>query len=258
MKKTLIIILAAAMLLTLAACAKTPAPAPSAEPTPAAPAAYAGEDTFVISRDGEDFVIGSAGLGASPKEVCDLYGYELDLSDEQMKAWANGPVPPIGGDIRFGMSYAEVYERVTGTKTDVDPAALGATIIPFDSGYVNSYAGALTRLRFQFDPEKDQLYVMGLDLMTEEPAKLWLELYDKFTELFGEPDSLSGGSLPFQTPEELNDYMSDPHRGCAVAWSGGTKGMTLEIHHDWQGELYVCVEMKWLELMPGYAAAQQG
>ena len=250
MKKTLIIILALAMLLTLAACAKTPT-APSAEPTPTVPAAYAGEDTFVISRDGEDFVIGSAGIAASPKEVCDFYGYELDLSDEQMKAWADGPVPPIGGDIRFGMSYAEVFERITGEKTDMEPSMLLGT------DYANSYAGALTRIRFQFDAESDKLYLIGLDLTTGEPAKLWLELYDKFTELFGEPDSMSGGSLPFATPEELNDYLSDAHRGCAVAWSGGTKGMSLEIHHDWQGELHVSVEMKWLELMPGYAQAQQ-
>jgi hypothetical protein len=255
MKKTLIIILAAAMLLSLAACAKAPAPAPTEEPTPAAPAPYAGEDTFVISRDGEDFVIGSAGLGASPKEVCDFYGYELDLSDEQAAARANGPVPPIGGDIRFGMSYAEVFERVTGTKTDVDPAALGATIIPFDSGYVNSYAGALTRLRFQIDPEKDQLYLMGLDFMTDDPAAEWFALLEKFTQAFGEPTTPPRGD--YTTPEELTDHLADGKHYAAAAWEGETKGLALMIRPH-GSELSVSVEMKWLDLMPGFAASQQG
>lgn len=249
MKKAPLFVATAVVLLSLAACAKAPAPAPSAEPTPAAPAAYAGEDTFVISREGEDLVIGSAGLAVSPKEVCDFYGYELDLSDEQAVAWADGPVPPIDGDIRFGMSYAEVFERVTGTKTDMEPS------MTLGSDYANAYAGALTRMRFQFDVESDRLYLMGLDFMTDDPAAEWFALLEKFTEAFGEPTTPPRGD--YTTPEELTAHLSDGKHYAAAAWEGETKGLALMIRPDGEG-LSVLVEMKWLELMPGFAAAQQG
>ena len=251
MKKLLIFILAVAMLLSLAACAKAPAPAPTEEPTPAASAPYAGEDTFVISRDGEDFVIGSAGLGASPKEVCDLYGYELDLSDEQAAAWADGPVPPIGGDIRFGMSYAEVFERIMGTRTDMEPNMSLGTV------YANSYAGALTRLRFQFDMESDKLYLIGLDLMTEDKAAAWFALYDKFTELFGEP-IMTQMTDSFTTPEELSEQLAGGRLVPAAAWGSQTKYLTLMLRAAGGREPELTVEMVWQDLMPGFAAAQQG
>ena len=247
MKKTLIIILAAAMLLTLAACAKTPAPAPSAEPTPAAPAAYAGEDTFVISREGDDFIIGSTGLDMTAKEVCYAYGAEFVPYDNGTEE--NGKVPPIGGNIRFGMSYAEVVERITGVREELEPS------LTLSSGYVNSYAGALTRLRFQFDVESDQLYLMGLDFMTDDPAAEWFALLEKFTQAFGEPTTPPRGN--YTTPEELTDHLADGKHYAAAAWEGETKGLALMIRPH-GSELSVSVEMKWLDLMPGFAAAQQG
>jgi hypothetical protein len=248
MRKILIIILAAAMLLTLAACAKTPGADPTADPTPAAPAAYAGEDTFVISREGEDFVIGSAGLGVTVQEVCEAYGVELEIGADPINAVA-AAVPPVGGDIRFGMSYAEVAERLTGVKQEREPS------MTLSSRYVNSYAGALTRMRFQFDVESDRLYLMGLDFMTDDPAAEWYALLEKFTQAFGEPTTPPRGD--YTTPEELTAHLSDGKHYAAAAWEGETKGLALMIRPH-GSELSVSVEMKWLDLMPGFAAAQQG
>ena len=246
MKKRIIpLVLALAMLLTLAACAKTPAPAPSAEPT--APAVWAGEDTFVISREGDDFIIGSTGLDMTAKEVCDAYGAEFVPDDNGTEE--NGKVPPIGGNIRFGMSYAEVVERLTGVRQELEPS------LTLSSGYVNSYAGALTRLRFQFDVESDQLYLMGLDFMTDDPAAEWFALLEKFTQAFGEPTTPPRGD--YTTPEELTAHLADGKHYAAAAWEGETKGLALMIRPQ-GSELSVSVEMKWLDLMPGMARVQAG
>lgn len=246
MKKRMIpLVLALAMLLSLAACAKQPAPAPSAEPT--APAVWAGEDTFVISREGEDFVIGSTGLDMTAKEVCDAYGAEFVPYDNGTEE--NGKVPPIGGDIRFGMSYAEVVERLTGVRQELEPS------LTLSSGYVNSYAGALTRMRFQFDVESDRLYLMGLDFMTDDPAAEWFALLEKFTQAFGEPTTPPRGD--YTTPEELTAHLADGKHYAAAAWEGETKGLALMIRPQ-GSELSVSVEMKWLDLMPGMAGVQAG
>ena len=244
MKKRIILLaLALAMLLTLAACGKTPAP--SAEPT--APAVWSGEDTFVISRDGEDFVISGAGFDVTAKEVCEAYGAEFVPYDNG--AEADGKVPPVGGDIRFGMSYAAVAERLTGIRQELEPS------MTLSSGYVNSYAGALTRLRFQFDVESDRLYLMGLDFATDDPAAEWYALLEKFTQAFGEPTTPPRGD--YTTPEELSAYLADGRHYAAAAWEGGTKGLALMISPQ-GSELSVSVEMKWLDLMPGMAGAQAG
>ncbi|MBR6311969.1 MAG: hypothetical protein IKR51_03225, partial [Oscillospiraceae bacterium] len=182
-------------------------------------------------------------------QVCETYGYDLDTSDEQMAALADGPVPPIGGDIRFGMSYGEVAERLTGVRQELEPS------LTLSSGYVNSYAGALTRLRFQFDVESDQLYLMGLDFMTDDPAAEWFALLEKFTQAFGEPTTPPRGD--YTTPEELTDHLADGKHYAAAAWEGETKGLALMIRPH-GSELSVSVEMKWLDLMPGMAGVQAG
>ena len=248
MKKRIIpLVLALAMLLTLAACAKAPAPAPSAEPT--APAVWAGEDTFVISREGEDFVISGAGFDVTRKEVCGVYGHDINEEGPVEDEWANGPVPPIGGDIRFGMSCGEVAERLTGVRQELEPS------LTLSSGYVNSYAGALTRMRFQFDVESDRLYLMGLDFMTDDPAAEWFALLEKFTQAFGEPTTPPRGD--YTTPEELTAHLADGKHYAAAAWEGETKGLALMIRPQ-GSELSVSVEMKWLDLMPGMAGVQAG
>jgi len=248
MKKRIIpLVLALALLLTLAGCAKTPAPAPSAEPTQeptAAPSSeptpgvpqtpppsalpplpekidYIMEDTFIISRDGDDFVISSAGLGVSPKQVCETYGYDLDTSDEQMAAWADGPVPPIGGDIRYGMSYGEVFERISGTPTDREPNSIAMT------DYCNSYAGALCRLQFQFDGESHEVYHISLWFDADSDlAATWFELYRKFTELFGEPFT-AYGTDSFTTPDELRPILEEGEMAGCV-WGTEEKYLNLK------------------------------
>ena len=76
-----------------------------------------------------------------------------------------------------------------------------------------------------------------------------------FTEAFGEPTTPPRGD--YTTPEELTAHLSDGKHYAAAAWEGETKGLALMIRPGGEG-LSVLVEMKWLELMPGFAAAQQG
>lgn len=225
-------------------------PPPSALPPLAEKRDYIMEDTFVISRDGDDFVVSSAGLDVTLKEVCDAYGRDINEDGQVEDEWANGKAPPVGGDIRFGMSYAEVRERLSGMTADVEPSMM------YGTDYTNSYAGSLTRLRVQFDTENYRLNLIGFDVMDDDKAAAWFELYRRFTELLGEPVS-SRMTDSFATPEELNALLEERDIAPAIAWGNEEKYLTLMLRPIGQGEIQLYVEMVWQNLMPGNDGQQE-
>jgi hypothetical protein len=260
-KRLMSLILAATLLLSLASCAKAPAPAPSAEPTPAEPQTpppsalpplpekldYIMEDTIVISRDGDDFVVSSAGLGVTQKDVAEAYGRELNslVAEELAK---HAPAPE-GGDIRFGTSYREAYERIYGEQAENED--LTALI----TDHTNSYAGALCQLSVQFNSEKKVSFI-GLWFRPEDDsAATWFELYRKFTELFGAPSEALGTGA-FSNTDELRALIEEGKMP-GIIWGGEEKNIFLRLQKVQQGPQLVpavTVQMVWRETSP----SQQG
>jgi hypothetical protein len=202
------------------------------------------EDTFAISRDGDDFIISGTGLGATPKQVAAAYGYdrgsldgklaELEEGlanqgvvtpiDEGRSNWNDSQCPPVGGGIRFGMSLGEVCERVTGKPSDRRP---DFDSIQFGTDLANSYAGALAWIRFSFDVPSDQLYLLRITLISDDTAATWFEVYRKLSEQFGEPVWTETAGATFSSPEELNAMLEDGSSAASVMWGAYEKTMIL-------------------------------
>ena len=258
MKRMPIFLIVLALVLSLAACAKAPSPAPSTEPTAApspartiAPAAepspdptaeptteptaepapepalpplaekrdYIMEDTFVISLDGDDFVISSSGLDATKEQVADAYGYDIRGNYPD---FTDGPLPPEGGEIRIASSFADAWEALYGEPREGYPLTAAAT------EYCNSYAGALCQMTLQFDLDLDRLYLIAFTFdRSDDDAETWVELYRKFTESFGEPLAAYDTEL-FTTPDELRVLLEEGDAEPGVAWGNEAKHIILK------------------------------
>ena len=224
---------------------------------------YAMEDTFVISRDGEDFVLSSAGLDATTMDVYAAYGVGLSSEYPAVEVYSEGALPPIGGDIRFGTSYAEAYERICGAPCDREPGALLGT------GYCNSYAGALCKIQLQIDAE-ERVYFIGIYFEEGgDDAATWFELYRKFTELFGEPmtawaegrarqASSTNYTDYFSTPDELRALLEEGRYDPGIVWGDEQKAVVVKMNPITEGRRQLCIQMVWYtDPAPMYGSTTQ-
>ena len=264
-RRTALMIVAAALIIAVAAAgfafAGRPAratPAPElvssvrpgeSSPLPPLPEARVCrmEDTFVISRDGDDFVISPSGSGATRRQVAEAYLYDLknDYPD-----FVDGPAAP-SGDIRFGMSYAEVMESLTGEPFEGEPDIN----LVIETDEFNSFAGNSCRMQFNFMRRFEgcgdsiQLYRIKLEFEEGGEEETFFELYRRFTETFGEP-TFAWGTEDFQTADELR-ALSDHFIWPSVLWSRGDKSITLGIGGTTYGIYRVYVGMEWWCDLPG-------
>jgi hypothetical protein len=217
-KKLISLILAAALTLCLlAGCAAKPAPSLELPPV-SERRAYALEDTFALSCDGEGFVLSGTGLGLSREQVAAAYGYGFGPGDA---FWKTREAPP-SGEIRFGMTYAEVEDLVSGNTAESSYARHIGT------DCCNSLCGGLCDVGFIFNAGSGALDVITIRFPEGgDDAATWFELYSRFTELFGAPDEAAqtGG---FTTPDELRTLLSETDAVPTVAWSRGAERLVLK------------------------------
>lgn len=271
-RRTALIPAAAALIIAVAAAAcafagsparATPAPelvssVPPGESSPLPPLPEAREcrmeDTFVISRDGDDFVISPSGSGATRRQVAEAYLYDLknDYPD-----FVDGPAA-LSGDIRLGMSYAEVMESLTGEPFEGEPDIN----LVIETDEFNSFAGNSCSMKFEFTRRFEgygdsiPLYRIILNFDEGYEAEMFFELYRKFTETFGEP-TFAWGTEDFQTADELR-ALQDQTLWPSVLWSRGDKSLTLGIGGTAYGIYRVYVVMDWWDMIPGQGTPPVG
>ncbi len=141
---------------------------------------YVNEDTFEISRDGDNFIVTGEKFG------------ELTLGTSFEDAAARG--------------FGSVYETEAGH-----------TIV---TNYNNWFGGAVNKMACYFDDENGlYLITFDFEDWYQEGgnAEIWFELYRKLTELFGTPDGVSNIGL-FTNAEELQTLMNYGEAVGGIHW----------------------------------------
>ncbi|MBR6311342.1 MAG: M56 family metallopeptidase [Oscillospiraceae bacterium] len=272
-RRTAFITAAAALIIAVAAavCAfagsparATPAPqlvssVPPGESSPLPPLPEARdcwmEDTFVISRDGDDFVISPSGSGATRRQVAETYLYDLknDYPD-----FVDGPAA-LSGDIRLGMSYAEVMESLTGEPFEGEPDIN----LVIETDEFNSFAGDPCSMKFEFTRRFEgygdsiPLYRITLNFDEGYEAETWFELYRRFTEAFGEPVYALSTEF-FQNADELRPLLEDWSINPNVMWGASEKSLSVGLGGSGFGFHNISVVMEWWNMIPGQGTPPVG
>ena len=165
-----------------------------------------------------DFDMELITYGLSREQVAAAYGYGFGPGDA---FWKTRAAPP-SGEIRFGMTYTEVEDLVSGNTAESSYARHIGT------GCCNSLCGGLCDVGFIFNAGSGALDVITIRFPEGgDDAATWFELYSRFTELFGAPDE-AAQTRGFTTPDELRTLLSETDAVPTVAWSRGAERLVLK------------------------------